>query len=68
MFLGVIPSSQGASAEQNMSGIPAAQFSLPPTLPSENRSIIMFPNPEHIFKLLIICSIKYILAHFYEYM
>jgi len=61
MLIGVIPSSQGASAEQNMSGIPAAQFSLPPTLPSENRSVIMFPNPEHIFKLLIICSIKYTL-------
>jgi len=45
-----------------MSGIPAAQFSLPPTLSSENRSVIMFPNPEpHIFKLLIICSIKYTL-------
>jgi len=57
----VIPSSQGASAEQNMSGIPAAQFSLPPTLPSENRSVIMLSNPEHIFKLLIICSIKYTL-------
>jgi len=28
MLLGVIPSGQGASAEQNMSGIPAAQFSL----------------------------------------
>jgi len=61
MLLGVIPSSQGASAEQNMSGIPAAQFSLPPTLPSENRSVIMLSNPEHIFKLLIICSIKYTL-------
>jgi len=37
-----------------MSGIPAAQFSLPPTLPSEKRSVIMFPNPnpEHICKLL----------------
>ena len=47
-----------------MSDIPAAQFSLPPTtppLPSENRSVIMFPNPEHIFKLWIICSIKYTL-------